>query len=101
MVEKGAWEFEETEKFLATAEQLVSLSGGGGSRKEMMFMKITPYCWGRYDLLLLPPSFPYGRAFVGAQCDADLHSRRHGKSLSHVCDTDPLGRGSFVGGCRG
>jgi len=21
-----------------------------------------PYVWGRYDLLLLPPSFPYGEA---------------------------------------
>jgi leukotriene-A4 hydrolase len=43
MVERGAWEFEETEKFIETAEQLIS-----------------PYCWQRYDLLLLPPSFPYG-----------------------------------------
>ncbi len=43
MVELGASEFKDTERFLATAEQL-----------------ITPYEWGRYDLLLLPPSFPYG-----------------------------------------
>lgn len=43
MVEAGAKEFEDTEKFLSTAEEL-----------------LTPYEWGRYDLLLLPPSFPYG-----------------------------------------
>ena len=43
MVEEGAREFEDTEKFLSTAEEL-----------------LTPYEWGRYDLLLLPPSFPYG-----------------------------------------
>ena len=36
-------EFEDTERFLATAEEL-----------------LTPYVWGRYDILLLPPSFPYG-----------------------------------------
>ena len=33
----------ETSKFLDAAEQLAG-----------------PYQWGRYDLLLLPPSFPYG-----------------------------------------
>ncbi|CAJ0763134.1 4704_t:CDS:10 [Entrophospora sp. SA101] len=39
----AAWEFEETEKFIATGEQL-----------------LTPYEWGKYDLLVLPASFPYG-----------------------------------------
>ena len=43
MVELGAHEFAETEEFLRTAEDIC------GS-----------YVWGRYDLLLLPPSFPYG-----------------------------------------
>ncbi|EFN56177.1 hypothetical protein CHLNCDRAFT_22427, partial [Chlorella variabilis] len=43
MVEAGAYEFAETSKFLDAAEQLAG-----------------PYQWGRYDLLLLPPSFPYG-----------------------------------------
>lgn len=43
MIEAAAYEFAETESFIATAEQLV-----------------TPYVWGRYDILLLPPSFPYG-----------------------------------------
>ena len=43
MIEAGAFEFSETEEFLATAEDLCG-----------------PYVWGRYDILLLPPSFPYG-----------------------------------------
>ncbi|KAJ8657418.1 leukotriene A-4 hydrolase/aminopeptidase [Lichtheimia ornata] len=43
MVDAAAWEFEDTEKFIATGEKL-----------------LTPYEWGRYDLLVLPPSFPYG-----------------------------------------
>lgn len=38
-----AWEFAETESFVATGENL-----------------LTPYVWGRYDLLVLPGSFPYG-----------------------------------------
>eukprot|EP00887_Chlorella_sp_A99_P007542 scaffold28.g7542.t1 len=43
MVDAGAYEFAETPQFLAAAE---SVAG--------------PYAWGRYDLLLLPPSFPFG-----------------------------------------
>ena len=43
MVELAQREFVDTEKFLSTAEQLCG-----------------EYVWGRYDLLLLPPSFPYG-----------------------------------------
>merc|ERR1719335_628765 len=43
MVEAGAWEFAETEKYIAAAEEIAG-----------------PYIWGRYDLLILPPSFPYG-----------------------------------------
>ena len=42
-VEKAAWEFTDTESFITTGESL-----------------LTPYIWGRYDLLLLPASFPYG-----------------------------------------
>uniref|UniRef100_A0A3B1KDS6 Leukotriene A4 hydrolase n=1 Tax=Astyanax mexicanus TaxID=7994 RepID=A0A3B1KDS6_ASTMX len=42
-VDQGAFEFTETETMLKTAE---SLAG--------------PYVWGQYDLLVLPPSFPYG-----------------------------------------
>lgn len=38
------YEFAETEEFLEAAEQITGL----------------PYMWGRYDVLCLPPSFPYG-----------------------------------------
>lgn len=40
---KAAAEFEDMEKLVAAAEALYG-----------------PYRWGRYDLLILPPSFPYG-----------------------------------------
>ncbi|MDQ2701485.1 MAG: M1 family metallopeptidase [Pseudomonadota bacterium] len=43
MVEKAAAEFEDTEQMIQTAEALYG-----------------PYRWGRYDILVLPPSFPYG-----------------------------------------
>ncbi|SFK61323.1 M1 family metallopeptidase [Rhodanobacter glycinis] len=43
VVGKAAHEFEDTEKMIATAEKLYG-----------------PYRWGRYDILVLPPSFPYG-----------------------------------------
>lgn len=43
MVDKAAFDFSQTEEFLAAAEELAG-----------------PYEWGRYDVLCLPPSFPYG-----------------------------------------
>jgi len=43
MAPKAAKEFEDTEKMIATAEGLYG-----------------QYRWGRYDILVLPPSFPYG-----------------------------------------
>ncbi|WP_213603290.1 M1 family metallopeptidase [Pseudoxanthomonas japonensis] len=43
MVDRGAKEFEDTEKMIAATEQLYG-----------------PYRWDRYDMLVLPPSFPYG-----------------------------------------
>ena len=43
MVDKAAREFSDTEQMIETAEKLYG-----------------PYRWGRYDLLVLPPSFPYG-----------------------------------------
>lgn len=43
VVAKAAHEFEDTEKMIETAEKLYG-----------------PYRWGRYDILVLPPSFPYG-----------------------------------------
>uniref|UniRef100_A0AAX7TLZ7 Peptidase M1 leukotriene A4 hydrolase/aminopeptidase C-terminal domain-containing protein n=1 Tax=Astatotilapia calliptera TaxID=8154 RepID=A0AAX7TLZ7_ASTCA len=42
-VDKAAFEFSETEAMLKTAEELAG-----------------PYVWGQYDVLVLPPSFPYG-----------------------------------------
>uniref|UniRef100_A0A8C8BRN9 Leukotriene A-4 hydrolase n=1 Tax=Otus sunia TaxID=257818 RepID=A0A8C8BRN9_9STRI len=43
LVDKSAYEFAEAEAMLKTAEDLAG-----------------PYIWGQYDLLVLPPSFPYG-----------------------------------------
>jgi leukotriene-A4 hydrolase len=43
VIERAAKEFEDTEKMLEAAETLFG-----------------PYRWGRYDILVLPPSFPYG-----------------------------------------
>lgn len=43
IVEKAAWEFVDLEKMIATAEELYG-----------------PYRWERYDVLVLPPSFPFG-----------------------------------------
>jgi len=43
MIDAAAYEFAETEKFIATAESF-----------------LIPYKWGKYDVLLLPPSFPFG-----------------------------------------
>ena len=42
-IEGAAWEFAENERRVEEAEKLLG-----------------PYMWGRYDLLVLPPSFPYG-----------------------------------------
>jgi leukotriene-A4 hydrolase len=43
MVDKARWEFEDTEIMLKTAEELLG-----------------KYRWGRYDLIVLPPFFPFG-----------------------------------------
>jgi len=43
MLEKAAWEFADMGKMVSAAEKLYG-----------------PYRWGRYDVLVLPPSFPYG-----------------------------------------
>ncbi|CAG8625249.1 36576_t:CDS:10 [Racocetra persica] len=43
VIESAASEFEDTEQFIAIGEQL-----------------LTPYEWKKYDLLVLPASFPYG-----------------------------------------
>lgn len=43
MLEASAYEFADVEKMLVAAEELYG-----------------PYQWGRYDLIVLPPSFPFG-----------------------------------------
>ena len=43
LIHRAGYEFGDTEKMIETAERLFGL-----------------YRWGRYDLLVLPPSFPYG-----------------------------------------
>ena len=43
MIEKVAWEFAEVEQMIVTAEKLFG-----------------PYDWDRYDMIVLPPAFPYG-----------------------------------------
>lgn len=43
VVDKAAREFAEVDKMIAAAEKLYG-----------------PYRWGRYDILVLPPSFPFG-----------------------------------------
>lgn len=43
VIDAAAWEFAETERTMVEAEKLLG-----------------PYLWGRYDMLVLPPSFPFG-----------------------------------------
>lgn len=43
IVEESAWEFGDTPKMIEVTEELYG-----------------PYLWDRYDLLVLPPSFPFG-----------------------------------------
>ncbi|NIM96389.1 MAG: M1 family peptidase [Anaerolineales bacterium] len=43
MVDDAAWEFAKVESYLDAAEGLFG-----------------PYLWDRYDILIMPPSFPYG-----------------------------------------
>jgi aminopeptidase N len=43
VIDAAAWEFAEIEQMMIEAEKLLG-----------------PYLWGRYDILILPPSFPFG-----------------------------------------
>lgn len=43
ILEASKWEFNQIPEFISLAEDLCG-----------------PYIWGKYDLLVLPPSFPYG-----------------------------------------
>lgn len=59
MVEAVAFEFAQTEEFLKIAESLTS-----------------PYMWGRYDVLCMPPSFPVSSLMIDA-----LLNYRHTKCM--------------------
>jgi leukotriene-A4 hydrolase len=43
VIERAAWEFADTQKMLEASEELYGA-----------------YRWGRYDMIVLPPSFPFG-----------------------------------------
>lgn len=43
VIKRAAWEFGEIEKYIRIAESILG-----------------PYPWGRYDILIMPPSFPFG-----------------------------------------
>jgi len=43
VIDRAAWEFADTPRMMDAAEELYG-----------------PYRWGRFDVLVLPPSFPYG-----------------------------------------
>lgn len=64
------WELEaDMDKFMEVAEKLVF-----------------PYKWGEYNVLILPPSFPYGGQFCRRACgDTLLTPIRHGEPHLHVC----------------
>lgn len=67
------WEFErDMDKFMEVAEDLVF-----------------PYKWGEYNVLVLPPSFPYGGEVSQSACP--LHNSsccRHGEPYLHLCYPD-------------
>ena len=66
------WEMEEDmERFIVAAEKIL------GS---------VPYAWGTYNVLVLPPSFPYGGEYndMPFHCESNPLSR-DGKPSLHVC----------------
>lgn len=65
LVEAAAYEFGETEAMIISAEKTYG-----------------PYRWGRYDVIVLPPSFPWGG---------------NGKSKTNLFDTYSFGGRPFVG----
>ena len=74
ILDKCAWEFADTEKFIAVAEEF-----------------LTPYAWGRMDLLVLPPSFPYGGMYVlvapSKKVSKFILTTKQGKPHVDVCDS--------------
>jgi hypothetical protein len=61
-LENSQWELEEDlDKFMDAAEKL-----------------IFPYKWGEYNVLVLPPSFPYGGRYI----ESPIHEIRRGRALT-------------------
>lgn len=100
VVEAAAYEFAQTEDFLKIAEEI--------SGKK--------YVWGRYDLLCLPGSFPFGgkpndddgvdSCKSAKDCKGVLNLTslflclcRHGKSMLDFCHPHSFGRRPIPGGC--
>lgn len=67
-------EFSQTESFIKAAESF-----------------LPEYKWGRYDLLLLPPSFPYG--FMKPHLKQLTATRWNGKPTTHICYTNVISWG--------
>ena len=81
VVDAAAYEFADTADYLDAAEALAG-----------------PYVWGRYDLLLLPPSFPYG----GMENPCLTFVTPTLLAGACVCDRSPLSGGrSSLSGDRG
>ena len=83
VVDAAAFDFSETEDFLQAAEALTC-----------------PYAWTRYDVLCMPPSFPYGGmenpclTFVtptllsGDKSLADVIAHEVPCVMSHMCNNN-------------
>lgn len=81
-LQASQWEFEkDTEAYIQAAEKIVY-----------------PYAWTTYNVLVLPPSFPYGGKHIEGQKPPSLKSKtfadlmpfciRHGEPSVHIRNTD-------------
>lgn len=66
-VDACAWEYQETAAFLEAGEAVAG-----------------EYVWGRYDLLVLPPSFPYGGVRQGIHTAVDYFFRGVTVCIAHA-----------------
>lgn len=65
------WELEDdVERFIVTAEKI---------------LKDVPYAWGSYNVLVLPPSFPYGGMSSTTGLPHNTNKIRHGESSLYLC----------------
>jgi leukotriene-A4 hydrolase len=74
ILDEAAEEFSDTETFIKTAEDICG-----------------PYLWENYDLLVMPPSFPFGgmHNYIMRHQVIIIHSsRRYGESLPHIRYSD-------------